>query len=170
MEVFKAVTFVTEAGVTEVNATVIKGQHDTESALMEGRDDINSDTEAGVKEVTATMIKGKDVIELVTIQGCDAVTSATEASVTEVNATVIKGHQDIELVTIQGCDAVTPATEAGVTEIAIQAETYLCKMQSIGAKVNADLTSIKTQKEDDDFALQCKGRQTNNIHEVYMPI
>ncbi|XP_052231506.1 uncharacterized protein LOC127844959 isoform X3 [Dreissena polymorpha] len=52
MEGHDALTSATEAGVTEVKATVIKGQRVIESATMEGCDAVTSATEAGVTELS----------------------------------------------------------------------------------------------------------------------
>ncbi|KAH3717348.1 hypothetical protein DPMN_060133 [Dreissena polymorpha] len=117
MEGSDAVSSATEAGLMEVNATVIKGQQVIESVYMKGRDAVTSATEAGLTEVNVTVIKGQQVIESVYMEGRDEVTSATEAGLTDVNATVIQGQQDIESATMEGRDKVTSATEAGVTEV-----------------------------------------------------
>ncbi|KAH3885562.1 uncharacterized protein LOC127840600 [Dreissena polymorpha] len=111
------VTSETEVGVTEVNGTVIKGQHVIESAIMEGCHAVTSATEVGATEVNDTAIKGQQVIESVTMEGSDAVTSAAEAGLTEVNATVIKGQRVVESTTMEGRHDINSATEAGVKEV-----------------------------------------------------
>ncbi|KAH3717400.1 hypothetical protein DPMN_060186 [Dreissena polymorpha] len=62
MEEIHEVISATEAGVTEINATVIKYQQGIESVTMEGSDEVTSVTEASVKEFKATVIKGQQVI------------------------------------------------------------------------------------------------------------
>ncbi|KAH3768274.1 hypothetical protein DPMN_169486 [Dreissena polymorpha] len=74
------------------------------------------------------------------MEECYAVTSATDAGVTEVDATLIKGKYLIESATMEGRDEVTSATETGVTE---------------GITIQKIL----------DRALQCNGKQTNNLSE-----
>ncbi|KAH3709377.1 hypothetical protein DPMN_068839 [Dreissena polymorpha] len=52
-------------------------------------------------------------------------------------------------------DTIDSATVASAREFS----THLRELQSISNKVKKDLTGIKTQKEVEDFTLQCNGKQ-----------